>query len=103
MIVFNTTYTVPNGDARNFVIWVHQSYLLKAQESGILSAGRMLRVLNHKDQESESFCIQFEVEDNGKLHQWYLNQGTLLEKEMKTLFEGRVLSFSTILESIEVG
>lgn len=101
MIVFNTTYTVPNDDARNFVIWVHQTYLLKAQENGLLSAGRMLRVLNHKDQESESFCIQFEVEDNSKLHQWYLSHGSLLEKELKTLFEGRVLGFSTMLESIE--
>ena len=25
MIVYNTTYTVPNDDARNFAIWVHQS------------------------------------------------------------------------------
>lgn len=102
MILFNTTYTMPNSDARNFVIWAHEVCLPKAQADGRLSKGRVLRVLSHHDQESECFCMQFEVEDNMQLHQWYVHQGALLEQELKRLFDGRVLGFSTLMESVEI-
>ena len=101
MIVYNTTYTMPNEDARNFVIWVHQSYLPKVEQNGILSRPRMLRVLSHHDQETECFSLQFEVESSALLHKWYTQQGEELNKEMHTIFDQRIVGFSTIMESIE--
>ncbi len=101
MIVYNTTYTVTNDDARDFVIWAHQAYMPRAVQSGHLSNGRMFRILNHHDQESECFCIQFDVEDNTALHQWYVQHGTALHRELEKLFDGRVLGFSTMMERID--
>ena len=101
MIVFNTTYTMPNEDARNFVIWAHQAYMPKATSTLVLKKGRLLRVLSHKDEETECFSLQFEVESTAILHKWYQETGKELNEELLTLFDKRITSFSTILEVID--
>lgn len=101
MIVFNTTYTMPNEDARNFVIWVHQAYIPKATESQMLKKARLLRVLSHKDGETECFSLQFEVESTAILHKWYQQTGSQLSEELLTLFDKRITGFATILEIID--
>lgn len=41
MIVYNTTYTMPVNDARDFVIWVTQSMMPQVEQSGLLSQPRL--------------------------------------------------------------
>ncbi len=101
MIVYNTTYTMPVHDARDFVIWVSQSMLPRVSENGILTAPRMLRILSHHDQETECFSLQFETESSATLHRWYTQQGATLRQELTKMFDGRVVGFSTIMEEIE--
>lgn len=100
MIVYNTTYTLPLEDARNFVIWVHQSFIARTNQDGRLSHPRLLRVLSHKDTHSECFSLQFDVESTAVLHKWFVEQGKGLAEEMNTLFEGRAVGFSTLMEVI---
>lgn len=100
MLVFNTTYTVPNGDARNFVIWVHQAYLPKVAENGLLTHPRLLRILSHKDEETECFSLQFNVESTATLHRWYSEQGKSLAEELVKMFGDKIIGFSTIMEEI---
>lgn len=101
MLVFNTTYTLPNADARNFVIWVHQVYIPRATESQLLTSPRLLRILSHKDEETECFSLQFNVESSALLHKWYSAVGKSLSDEMLKMFEERIVGFSTIMEEIE--
>lgn len=100
MIIFNTTYTVEQADARNFVIWIHQTMVPRAVHGGRLQSPRLARVLSHHDEQSECFCLQFEVEDTASLHQWYVEQGKALAQELNQLFDGRVVAFSTLMEEI---
>lgn len=97
MIVYNTTYTMQNEDARNFVIWATQVLMPRAQRSEKLTNGRMLRILNHHDQASECFCVQFDVADNRVLHEWYVAEGAALVKELEQAFQGKVVGFSTLM------
>ena len=101
MLVYNTTYTMPVADAREFVIWINQSYIPKILESGILSAPRFMRILSHNDQESECFCLQFSVESTATLHKWYLTQGKQMNDEMLKIFDKRIVGFSTLMEEID--
>jgi len=100
MIVYNTTYTMPAHDARDFVIWVHQSMLPRVSESGLLRSPRLLRILSHRDQESECFGLQFETDSTATLHRWYTQQGETLNGELLRLFDKRIVGFSTIMEEI---
>lgn len=101
MLVFNTTYTLPNEDARNFVIWIHQVYIPRATHSEVLTCPRLLRILSHKDQDTECFSLQFNVESSALLHKWYSEVGKALSDEMLKMFEDRIVGFSTIMEEIE--
>lgn len=89
------------GDARNFVIWAKQSYIPQVEADGALGDGRLLRILNHHDQESECFSLQFSVADSATLHQWFVRQGKKLTDELVKLFDGRVVGFSTLMEVID--
>ena len=100
MIIYNTTYTMPTDDARNFVIWVHQSMLPRVAEDGMLSEPKLRRILSHRDQDSECFSLQFEVESTALLHRWYTRQGEALNEELRKMFEERIVGFSTIMEEI---
>lgn len=101
MIVYNTTYTMPNNDARDFVVWVSQSMLPRVAESGLLTRPRLLRILSHRDQETECFSLQFETESTAVLHRWYTQQGESLHQELLKMFDERVVGFSTIMEHVE--
>ncbi len=101
MLVYNTTYQVDFDDARNFVIWIHQVYIPKAQESGLLARPRLCKVLSHHDEDSECFSLQFEVESSAVLHRWYTQYGTALHEEMMKLFKDKVAGFTTLMEIIE--
>ena len=100
MIVYNTTYTMPEGDARDFVIWTMQSMVPRVLEHGLLSQPRLLRILSHHDQETECMSLQFTVESTAQLHRWYTQQGAALLEELTKMFEGRIVGFSTIMEEI---
>lgn len=101
MIVFNTTYTMPEADARNFVIWVHQSLLPLAAQGDLLVRPRLLRVLSHREPDSECFSLQFETESTASLHRWHAQYGQQASQDLQRLFEGRVLGFSTLMEHVE--
>ena len=100
MIVYNTTYTMPVSDARNFVIWVSESMLPRIEGNGLLKCPRMMRILSHHDQETECFSLQFETESSATLHKWYTQQGTSLHQELVKMFDERIVGFSTIMESL---
>ncbi len=100
MIIYNTTYTVSNADAKHFIIWIHEVYMPKAVESGILRNARLLQILTHKDPETECFSLQFEVESTGFLQKWYAENSKKLVDEMLNMFGQNVVGFSTIMNDI---
>ena len=101
MLIYNTTFQTESGDAENFIIWIHQVYIPKAKESGILRNARLSRILSHHDESSECFSLQFEVESSAQLHEWYKKDGNPLHEEMLKLFDNKVVGFTTLMEVIE--
>ena len=100
MIIYNTTYTMPVSDVRNFVIWLRQSMLPRVEADQTLVDARLMRVLSHHDEQSECFSLQFAVADTATLHQWFVRQGQALAAELQKTFEGRIIGFSTLMEEI---
>lgn len=100
MLVYNTTYHVELADARNFVIWLNECYIPEAEKSGEVKNPRILRILSHKEQDSECFSLQWEVEDSAALHRWLVNGGERLNGEIGKIFKDRVVGFLTLMEVI---
>ncbi len=100
MLIYNTTYHVEINDARNFVIWLNECYIPEVEKRTELKNPRILRILSHKEPESECFSLQWEVENSATLHHWHTQQGAKLNEEMMKLFKDKVLAFSTLMEVI---
>ena len=101
MLVYNTTYHVQMSDARNFVIWLSESYIPEAEKTGDLKNPRILRILSHQEQDSECFSLQWEVESSAALHHWHTKVGAALNEEMMKIFKDQVLGFPTLMEVIK--
>ncbi len=101
MLIYNTTYQVNFEDAKNFIIWIHEVYIQKVLEFGTLRKPRLCKILSHRDENSECFSLQFEVEDSASLHRWYSQQGVALNDEMMKVFKDKAVGFTTLLEVIE--
>ena len=40
------------------------------------------------------------MKDTATLHQWFVSQGKALNDDLNRLFDGRIIGFSTIMETI---
>ena len=47
MLIYNTTYQTGIDDARNFVIWLSESYIPEVEKTGILQNPRLTHILSH--------------------------------------------------------
>jgi len=102
MLIFNTTYQVTEAQARNFLIWLTQSYIPLVMEHGDLSAPQLAEVLSHKDKNSRSYTLQFDVESSAILHKWHTSQGANLAQQLVKMFQQEVVGFSTLLEKMDI-
>lgn len=101
MLIYNTTYQVETNDARNFVIWLSEYYIPEVEALGMLQSPRLTHILSHKEQESECFSLQWEVEDSAQLHHWHTRQGVKLNQEMMKVFKDKIVGFPTLMEVIK--
>lgn len=100
MLIYNTTFHVEMNDARNFVIWLNEYYIPEAEKTGDLRNPRILRILSHKEQESECFSLQWEVESSAALHSWHTKCGARINEEMTKIFKDKIIGFPTLMEVI---
>lgn len=101
MLIYNTTFQVALEDARNFVIWVSESYIPEVEKTDLLRNPRLTQILSHQETDSECFSLQWEVEDSATLHRWHTQQGMKLNEEMLKVFKDKVAGFPTLMEVIK--
>lgn len=101
MLIYNTTFQVAIEDARNFVIWISESYIPEVEKTDLLRNPRLTQVLSHQEPDSECFSLQWEVEDSATLHRWHTQQGMKLNEEMLNVFKDKVAGFPTLMEVIK--
>ena len=101
MLIYNTTFHVEMNDARNFVIWLNECYIPDVGDCLQRRDPRILRILSHKEQDSECFSLQWEVEDSAALHRWHTKQGARLNEEMLKIFKDKVIGFPTLMEVVK--
>ncbi len=103
MLIFNTTYQVSEAHARNFLIWLTQSYIPTVLNNGCLKEPRLAEVLSHGAQEKgRTYSLQFEVENSAKLHEWHSTQGIQLNTELVEMFKEEVVGFPTLMEKLDL-
>ncbi len=102
MIVFNTTYNVTNDKAVPFIKWLRTRYIPFATESGELKEARLAHLMVTNEDKSNSFSLQFIVENVDVLEKWYHKYGATLVHEMESTFGQKVVGFTTIMTVMDI-
>lgn len=102
MIVYNTTYNVSNDTAVTFIKWIRTRFIPYAIETGELKEPRLAHLMVENDGQSNSFSLQFVVENVDTLEKWYQKHGAELIAEMESKFAQKVVGFTTIMTIMDI-
>ncbi len=102
MIIFNTTYNASNDSAVPFIKWLRTRYIPFATESGELKDARLAHLMVENDGKSNSFSLQFVVENVDTLEKWYHKYGAELVHELEEKFGQKVVGFTTIMTVMDI-
>ena len=97
---FFRIFAMPEADARDFVIWIHESIIPSLERDGRMKNARLLRILSHHDQESECMGLQMETDSTATLHKWHTEMGHSMNEKLLRMFDERIVGFCTIMESV---
>ncbi len=108
MLIYNTTFIVPNSRLKEWLKWTKEifiPFMLRHNFSDV----RIARVLynsvelsqdDEKLKEDDSFSVQFQIESLEKLNQWEKNFEDDIFRNLYEHFSTEILTFSTVLESL---
>ena len=102
MIVYNTTFHIHKDIVDECLEYLKNSYIPKASESGILYSPYLRRVLDSRNEEGESFSVQFYTRDIDSLNEWVRKEGGALQQDLIGRYKEKIAGFSTLLEDIEL-
>jgi len=98
MIIFNTTYCVPETVFEKWNGWVRGFHIPRMLETGYFSEPRLCKVLAEAEDAGDSYSLQFQAENMDTLLSWNEKFGKESENNFSREFGTEVLYFSTILE-----
>ena len=102
MIVYNTTFHIHKDIVDECLEYLKNSYIPKASESGILYSPYLRRILDSRNEEGESFSVQFHTRDIDSLNEWVRKEGGALQQDLIGRYKEKIAGFSTLLEDIDL-
>ncbi len=98
MIIFNTTYCVPEAVFRKWNTWLQEIYIPRMLETGYFFEPRVCKILNPAQDSESSYSVQFSTESEERLLAWNKEFGEEFKNSFTITFGNEVLYFSTLLE-----
>ncbi|MEI9919040.1 MAG: DUF4286 family protein [Bacteroidota bacterium] len=92
MIIYNVTFSVDKEISEEWISWMKEVHIPSLEN--LFESARILRVLSHEDEESDSFAVQFYSDSIVGAEKYYLND------DVQKKFGERVLSYPTLLEEV---
>lgn len=102
MLIVNTTFNVSVSCEKEWIQWACTEYIPEVIAPGFLVEPRFCRLLIDNEDGNQSYAIQFEVKDLDTLDFWFKEYGAKIQTALNDRFQEKVLSFTTVMESIEL-
>lgn len=99
MIVVNTTFHVESSIAKEWVAWVHATYLVNAVERCSMSSPLFMKILTQMEG-GEGYAVQLQCESDEATERWLNEQQPRLLAEMRSRWGERALFFTTLMEEV---
>ncbi len=100
MIIYNTTYTLDTAIQHEWIYWVRTDYMPAILETGLITEGRVLRLVSDVGQQGIVCTIQLEFSDLSVYETFITDFVDLFYGRMAFRFGTKLASFSTVLEDV---
>jgi hypothetical protein len=94
MIVYNVTFSVDKGITDEWIAWMKDIHIPKLLKARLFESCKILKVLNHEDNQTDSFAVQFYSRTMEGAEKYHLND------DVHQQFGERVLAFPTLLKEV---
>lgn len=101
MIVVNTTFHVEAAVEREWVAWIHATYLAIAASTGIIFSPLFLRIRSQVEG-GVAYAVQMQTESESDAERWLDEMQPKLLAEMYSHWGERVLYFTTVMDEVKL-
>ncbi|ADB37211.1 MULTISPECIES: DUF4286 family protein [Spirosoma] len=98
MILYNTTYSVAEEVAEDWLRWMKRFFLPAAMATELPTGYRTLRLLTELDNGGVTFSIQLDFNTRTDYEAYLESHADTLRQRIKHRFGNQFISFDTLLE-----
>jgi hypothetical protein len=101
MIIYNVTINVEEDVHEEWLQWMKKSHIPDVLASGIFFESRILKILGDDESGGHTYSIQYTCRSLEDFHKYEELFAPALRAEFNERYKDRVLSFRTLLETID--
>ena len=98
MVIYNTTYNVDTDIHKAWLVWVKAEFIPRLYDTGVIVKHIFSKILVEEDMGGITYSLQLFTPSMIMLRAYQDNHKAILESEMIRKFNGKFVSFNTILE-----
>lgn len=101
MLIFNTTYKVPNALSMHWIDWMKTNHIPFMLINNTFEKPQIVKIVGSEDEQGVSYAVQFQILDMEMLTKWHQQNATKFQQSFVHEFGNDIQFFSTVLEIIE--
>ncbi len=101
MIIYNVTINIENDVHLDWVNWMKTVHIPQVMATGFFIEHKFCKLLNtEEDETGHTYAIQYTCANRSDLDEYREKHSSALQKEHLARYEGKFVSFRTLLEVI---
>ena len=100
MIVANTTFSVAQEIAADWLRWMKTFHLPAVMNTGLPQSYRMLHLLTELDNGAVTYTVQLDFTTRAEYDLYLATQADAMHQRVQHRFGGQFVSFDTLLEDV---
>lgn len=100
MIIANTTFSVAEEIATDWLRWMKKFHLTAVMNTGLPQAHRMLHLLTELDNGAVTYTVQLDFTTRADYDLYLAIQADTMQQRIQHRFGNQFVSFDTLLEEV---
>lgn len=101
MIIYNVTINIDNDVHTEWINYMKNTHIPDVMNTGYFLENKICKVLSTQDDETgHTYAIQYTCANMEDLEEYQKNHAPQLQKDHMSKFEGKFVSFRTLLEVV---
>ncbi|HHV86062.1 MAG TPA: DUF4286 family protein [Petrimonas sp.] len=102
MVIYNTTFSVPEELKNEFLDFIRDEYIPLSTQSNIMKEPRLTRIFSKDEDDDSSYALEFKADTIEALEEWNKIIGRKLYFLTMKKFRQNIQGFATLLQPIDL-